>query len=388
MTRSSAPPEPRTVLYVTERSDFFGGGQRSLRDLLSVLDRRLYRPIVILPEDGPLAFALRADGVVTRLLPLPRLGPGSLLEAPLALKALASLARRRGAVLLHSDAPRAALYAGLVARLLRLPHVWHVRASRPSSETADRALAALARRIVAVSEAAARRSRALRRSPRVAVVPTGIQAAALFDRATARTRLGLPQRATVLGVVGRLEKDKGGEDAIAALARLPAADPSWLLVFVGAPGEDAAYVPYLERQASNLGLGEKVRFCGPRSDAAALLPGFDVLLHPSHHEALPRVLIEALQAGVPVVAAAAGGSAEVIEDGVCGLLVPPRDPEALAAAAARLLGDEGLRSACIAAGTERARVRFGIETMARRIEAIYAELLASATSAAPVGAVS
>jgi glycosyltransferase involved in cell wall biosynthesis len=376
------------VLYVTERADFFGGGQRSLRDLLSVLDRSRYRPIAVLPDDGPLAFALRADDVVTRFVPLPRLAAGSLVAAPKALLTLVGLARRKKAVLLHSDAPRAALYAGLAARLLRLPHLWHVRASRPSSETADRVLASLATRIVAVSQAAARRSLAFRRARRVAVVPTGIAAANPFDRDAARARLRLPREGTILGLIGRLEKDKGGEEAIAAFARLHAVDPSRLLVFVGGPGEDPADAASLQAAAEGSGLGASVIFAGPRPDASALFPAFDLLLHPSHHEALPRVLIEALQAGVPVVASSAGGSVEVIEDGVCGLVVPPRHPEALAQAAARLLGDERLRSACIAAGRERARTRFDIEAMARALEAIYADLLLPLGATAPLGATS
>jgi glycosyltransferase involved in cell wall biosynthesis len=376
------------VLYVTERADFFGGGQRSLRDLLSVLDRSLYRPIAILPDDGPLAFALRADDVPTRFVPLPRLAPGSLLAAPRALLALVGLARRKGAVLLHSDAPRGALYAGLAARILRVPHLWHVRASHPSSEAADRVLASLATRIVAVSQPAARRSAAFRRARHVAVVPTGIAAATPFDRDAARVRLGLPRQGTILGLVGRLEKDKGGAEAIAAFARLRAADPSRLLVFVGGPGADPAEAAALQALAEGLGLGASVIFAGPRPEAAALFPAFDLLLHPSHHEALPRVLIEALRAGVPVVASSAGGSVEVIEDGVGGLVVPPRHPEALAQAATRLLGDAALRSACIAAGTERARTRFDIEAMARALEAIYADLLLPLGAAAPLGATS
>jgi glycosyltransferase involved in cell wall biosynthesis len=388
LARSSAPPEPRAVLYVTERADFFGGGQRSLRDLLAVLDRSRYRPIAVLPQDGPLAFALRADGVPTRFVPLPRLGPGSILAAPRALRDLVALARRKEAVLLHSDSPRGALYAGVAARLMRLPHVWHVRASRPSSETADRLLTSLARKVIAVSQAAARRSAALRRAAHVAVVPTGIDAAQLFDRESARTRLGLASRGTVLGVVGRLEADKGGEDALAAFARLHAADPGRVLVFVGAPGEDAGYALSLQHRTETLGLVDRVVFAGSRPDAAALLPAFDLLLHPSRHEALPRVLIEALLSGVPVVAAAAGGTCEVIEDGVGGMLVAPRDPEGLARAAERLLGDGPLRDACIAAGTERARTRFDLDAMARAIETIYEEILAPDVASTPVGAVS
>ena len=369
-------PERRVVLFVSERADFFGGGQRSLRDLARSLRGTRFEPVVVLPGEGPLAAALAADGIATRALPLPPIAGGALFAAPRALAALASLALRTGADLLHSDSPRTALYAGTAAGLLDRPHLWHVRASRPSSEFADAARLALCDLAVAVSKAAAERSAALRRSPRVRIVPTGVPPPDCLPRPEARARLGLPAEGFVAGMVGRLEEDKGIEEAVEALPALRAARPGARLVLLGdaEPGQ----AERMRRLAAERGVSDALHLPGGREAAAPLLLAFDLLLHPSRHEAMPRALLEALHAGVPVVAAAVGGIPEAIEDGVSGLLVPPRDPAGLGAAAARLARDPALAASLAGAGGERARRLFSLERMTAAVQDLYGEILGDA----------
>src|SRR5262249_49175743 len=107
--------------------------------------------------------------------------------------------------------------------------------------------------------------------------------------------------------------------------------------------------------------GGGVLFAGEVPGAARLLKAFDLLLHPSRHEALPRAVIEALFASVPVVATAVGGVPEIVETGRSGLLVAPGDAQALAEAAAALARDEHLRARLAAAGLDRARRAFTLE---------------------------
>jgi len=359
------------VLLVSERADFFGGGQRSLLDLAAALQAGArFAPLVVLPEEGPLGAALAAAGVVVRRLPLPAVRGGALFATPRALADLARLAREAGAALLHSDSPRTALYAGTAARLLGRPHLWHVRASVGSSAFADAALLALSDRVVAVSRAAARRSPPLARSSRLSVIPTGIAPPVCLPRREARLLLGLEPEGYVVGVVGRVEPDKGGEEAVASLPLLRLARPEARLVFVGRD-TGGSHAERLGEIARSLGLGDAVRFAGPRDAAAPLLSAFDLLIHPSRHEALPRVVLESLHAGVPVVATAVGGVPEAIEDGVCGLLVPPRDPEQLGAASARLASDADFAARLVSAGRERARTRFSLAAMTEALEDLY-----------------
>ncbi|HET8945777.1 MAG TPA: glycosyltransferase family 4 protein [Candidatus Polarisedimenticolia bacterium] len=369
------------ILFVSERADFFGGGQRSLFDLARALRSARpgavppCEPLVLLPGDGPLAAACAGAGIATAFLPLPPVAGGALFAAPRALASLARLAHRHDVDLFHSDSPRTALYAGTAAGLLDRPHLWHVRASRPSSEFADAALLALSDLVVAVSRAAARRSAALTRSPRVRVVPTGLAPPACRPRSEARALLRVPEDAFVAGVVGRVEPDKGVEEAVAALPLVRDIRPDAHLVFVGPVDEASPCARDLMRLAERQGVAPAVRLAGGRDDAATLLSAFDVLLHPSRHEALPRAVLEALHAGIPVVAAAVGGVPEAIADGRSGLLVPPGHATALGEAARRLARDPALASSLAAAGRERARTLFSLEGMTAAIAAIYDELL-------------
>jgi glycosyltransferase involved in cell wall biosynthesis len=366
---------------VSERADFYGGGQRSLLDLATILAEAGARPVVVLSGRGPLGDALGRAGIAVRHLPLPPVRPARGMVAMRTVRALASLARAEGAAILHSDAPRAALYAGLAARLAGRAHVWHLRASVGGPPFADRLLVRLSHRIIAVSLAAARRSAALRHAPHVRVVPTGIRPPDVLDRRTARALLDLPQDTLVVGIVGRVEPDKGGDDALAVLAGLREAVPGTVLAFLGAADREAPWPMTLRLRASALGILDGVRFAGERPEAARLLRAFDLILHPSRHEALPRVLIEAAHAGVPAAAYAVGGVPEVVEDGLTGLLAPARDIAALGAAALRLSGDLVLRRDMGRAAARRAADRFSLEAMGRAVREVHSEAAGAAGGA-------
>jgi glycosyltransferase involved in cell wall biosynthesis len=367
---------------MTERADFFGGGQRSLLDLARALRVSPFPPIVVLPGPGPLTTSLHAAAIETRLLPLPPPGLLRLVPIMATLRAIVGLVRRENVAVLHSDSPRAALYAGLASRLTRRPHLWHLRASVTRSPLSDRVILALTDRVVAVSHAAAARSAPVARFRAKDVVPTGVPITPRLEMAEARRVLGLPGDAFILGVVGRVEPDKGGDDAIAAFAALRTAQPTALLAFLGAFDECGSWMAALRRRAAETGLEDGIRFLGERSDAARHLGAFDLILHPSRHEALPRVLIEALQAGVPAVAYAVGGVPEVIEDARTGVLVAPGDARALAAAVVALAANPMRRGRLARAGPARARERFSIESMSASLTGIYSDL----AGIAPAGA--
>lgn len=378
-----SPPDPRRVLLVGERADFYGGGQRSLLDLARALGRSAFQPVVVLPGPGPLAEALRSESFQVHHLPLPRVSPlhaGRLLGS---VHRLAGLARAEGIAILHSDAPRAALHAGLAARLIGARHVWHLRSSQAGARGVDRLLVRLSDQVIAVSRAAANRSAALRRAPRVAVIPTGIRPPDFLDRRTARAILDLPHDRLIVGVVGRVEEDKGGADALAVLKRLKLGTPAPWLAFLGASEPESPFARALVEQANALGIADRVRFTGDRPDAARLFRAFDLILHPSRHEALPRVLIEALWASVPVAAYGVGGVPEVLGTGTeaGGLMAPPRRTEALARIAERLALDPDLRGALGVVGLARARERFSIDRMRAAILACYESLVPAAPGA-------
>jgi glycosyltransferase involved in cell wall biosynthesis len=115
---------------------------------------------------------------------------------------------------------------------------------------------------------------------------------------------------------------------------------------------------------------------GYREDVAAALSAADVLLHPTHADALPSALMEAMAAGVPVIATAVGGIPEIVADGITGMLVPaPPDPAAVAGALEPLVADAALRARLGAAGRVRYGQQFTAEAWARRLRAVYDEIL-------------
>jgi len=145
--------------------------------------------------------------------------------------------------------------------------------------------------------------------------------------------------------------------------------PGTRFVLIG----DGRQRPKLEQQVRELGLEQNFLFLGYHKDVPELLPCFDVSVLPSTAEGLPNVVLEAMAAGIPVVATAVGGTVEILEDGVCGLLVPPRDPEALAKAILRILQEPSLAEQLARAGQERVRAYFNFDRLLLELKELYEE---------------
>lgn len=180
--------------------------------------------------------------------------------------------------------------------------------------------------------------------------------------------LAIPAGAPVVTVVAALRPPKGHAVALAAWPAVLAAVPEARLLLVGSGPQEAA----LRAQARSLAIADRVVFAGLRGDVPQLLAASTLALLPTWTEALPTALAEAAAAGVPAVASAVGGVPEVVADGSSGLLVPPGDPAALAAAVTRLLCDDGRRAAMGQAARALAERRFDAVRWATRLRAGYA----------------
>jgi L-malate glycosyltransferase len=182
--------------------------------------------------------------------------------------------------------------------------------------------------------------------------------------------------APAVGVCGRLVPEKGVDVFLDAVAELAPRFPGAVFPVVG----DGPLRDELQARAHDLGLGDRVPFAGLRGDCRALLPHLDVLAVPSRSEGTPLTIVEAMLAGVPIVAAAVGGIPQQIEDGRTGLLVRPEDPAALAAAVALVVDDPNLAARLTEAARAHARVEFHPDTMLRRLDAVYAAATAPAVA--------
>jgi glycosyltransferase involved in cell wall biosynthesis len=191
---------------------------------------------------------------------------------------------------------------------------------------------------------------------------------AKVDSAAVRRLRGSARR--VVGIVARLAEQKGIDTLLDALPRLLDATPDTHLLVVGDGPSRAA----LEARARRLGIATAVDFLGYRSDVEAIYAALDIMVMPSRHEGFGLAFIEAMAMGVPVVGARVVGSVDAVHDGITGLLVPPDDSAALAAAILRLFEDPQLRRRIVDEARRWVRCHCSREGMARRIEALYASL--------------
>jgi len=236
----------------------------------------------------------------------------------------------------------------------------------------------LAHRILVNSEAIRGHilSRDAAHAGKIVVIKNGISP--LADSAEASTlrdglcrELEIDRDSKLIGMVARLQPVKGHRFFLEAAARVIDKEPKAQLALIG----DGPLKGDIEDQAARLGIKERVHMLGDRTDAARLVAAFDLLVLASLHEGLPNAVMEAMAAGVPVVATAVGGTKELITDGKTGYLVPPADAEALGERIAFVLANESDRMRVAASGRQFINAEFGIERMVRSVEELYDELM-------------
>ena len=203
---------------------------------------------------------------------------------------------------------------------------------------------------------------------RVVSIPTGVDLARFRrgDRAAARAATGLPANAKIVGIVATLRSWKGHRYLLQAVAQLRR--PEVLLAVVGDGPQRAA----LEALAAELGLGDGVRFAGNQADVAPWMQALDVFCLPSYaNEGVPQALMQAMACGLPVVTTPVGSIAEIVTDGVTGLIVPPQNAHVLAASIASLLDDDAARHALGERAANVALARFGDAQMVERMLEVF-----------------
>jgi len=188
---------------------------------------------------------------------------------------------------------------------------------------------------------------------------------------SADSPLELPDGARVLLGVGRLVPQKGYDVALRAFTELRVRHPDALLVILGEGTER----DQLEQLGRELDLGSSLLLPGRAGDVTAWLRRAELLVHPARWEGFGLVLLEAMLAGLPVVASRVSAIPEIVADGESGLLVPPDDPDALAAALEQVLADGALARNLGESGLARARNEFSVERMARATAAVYRRVL-------------
>lgn len=366
--------EPIRVLWLAK-----GLGQGGMERLLVAQarfgDRELfdYRAAYLVERPYTVIDDLRELGV-----PVQRLGRGTATD-PRWLVDLLRIIRRERIDVVHTHSP---LPAALSRPLLRaLPHRPRLVYSEHNSwdrygtatRMANRMTFGLDDARIAVSDPA-RDSAPPRLRERTRTLVHGIDIAAVrehrADRLTARQELGIDDSTVVVGIVANLRASKAYPVLLRAAVQVLGAHPDTVFLSVGqGPLRDE-----LLREHERLRLGDRFRFIGYRADVPSVMSAFDVFTLSSNQEGIPVALMEASALGLPVVATAVGGVPSVVAEGFNGLLVPPREPHALAEALSRVVGSAELR-AQLSRGSVATADRFDAAAAVRNIEAAYAQVL-------------
>jgi len=367
-----------------------GGTEGQALALVRRIDRRKYDPFVVaLAGGGELEAEYRSAGVPVAVLGYAGISPSrgngwrTVADSVRCVRRLASLLREGKAGIVHAWLPAANALAPLAARIAGGSRV--VVGKRTLSEyKARHRLAAsaesfgnrLADVVLVNSEAVLRDVEKTERhwEGKIRKIYNGVEPLppwAPGEKEAFRRRERLPMGGAVATCLSNFYPYKGHKDLVDAAARIAPRVPGVTFLLVG---RDSGTMEATREAVLRAGLAGNVRFLGNRTDVGDILRASDLLVHPSHEEGFSNAVLEAMAAGLPVVASRVGGNPEAVEDGVTGLLVPPREPEPLAAAMAELLGDGERRKRMGEAGRARALDRFSVDRMVAEMEALYESL--------------
>ncbi|MRR08908.1 glycosyltransferase family 1 protein [bacterium] len=386
----------KTRVLFFDHVPFLGGAEQSLLDILRGLDRDRFEPVLLVTSPGPLAERARAMGIPVRSIDIPEavlrrkryairfLSPRSFRDAlrllPVVVR-LALLCRRERIDVVHTNTLKAHLIGGLAGRLCGCRVVWHFRdiLVRPGLRRLIVWLSrCLSDRVIAISGAVKDQLGAGYPAGRVDVVYNAIDGeevrrlAATGDARAVRRELGVPPGARLVGMVGQIARWKGQEHFVRAAALLAPRFPDAVFVLVGEVLFDEwEYKTEVIRLIRELRMADRIILPGHHQDVLSHIGALAALAHCSvEPEPFGRIVIEAMALGVPVVAARGGAIDEIITDGKTGIMVPPGDARALAAALAMLLERSGRAAALGAAARDMIGQRFSMAAMVARINGV------------------
>ena len=394
-----APSHKFRILFVSHTAEL-NGAERMLLSVLRELDRRTFTPYLVVPRSGPLLIEAEEAGVPTAVVPMKwwLTDQRRAWKQPLAwlwnLRAVFRLKKLIGEkdVSLVCSNSAAALGGALAARLARRPHVWVIHEilsdERPllsyffGNKRLVRTICRWSRRVVVNSLASAR---AFQGVGSVDVVYNGVS---LPPGGRSRDsglgqRLGLKRGDRVVGVVGKIAPEKGQLELVRAVGLAGRRLKGLKLLIVGAAA-DPRTMASLHREIQGLGLEDRVVLAGYVEDVFSALRLMDALVSASRVESFGRTAIEAMAAGIPVLAVRTGGLPEVIQHGKNGFLVESGSPEFLAAAIEKFytLKKAGV-AAVVRAGRRTVAERFRIEPQVRKLERIFRDVLSEAGKERP-----
>jgi len=359
----------KNVLHLCESSDT-GGAESILISLVEGLDKNRYRSVVCLLSDGWLKVELEKRRIETVVIPQPHSFD------VLWLIRVYRFLKDRGIHVMHSHEFATNVYASVLSSLTGVPVV---ATAHGKNYYGDKWRRRVAYRFVARQSTMVAVSADLKRflmerigipAGDIRVVHNGIDLsryAVHEGNNDVEAELGISAGQPVIGTVGNLFAVKGQTYLLRACKRLAGEFPTFVLLIAG----EGDQLDLLRKEASVLGISGNVKFLGFRDDVPSLLQAMDVFVLPSLSEGLPLSVLEALALEKPIVATNVGGVPEIMEDGVTGYLVPPRNPDVLSEKIRLLLRHPDIASEMGRAGRKRVEEAFSLKQMIQEYQLVY-----------------
>jgi len=368
--------KPLNILYLSSFEDDGRGGQKSLLNLVSNLDRQAFKAHVVVPaENGSLGKKLKNRDVEVSVIGFPKVIDYRVILKIRAFWKLFNLVNKFQIDIIHSDGPRNTFYAGIVGRLKSIPLVWHVRAS--NRDRYDRLLYSLSSKIILVADALRSRFITNGNDKKFVTIHNGVDLSKFRPQEHdkfVRQKYNIDNNELLISVTARIEGLKGQKYLIEACGKLKNRIKNFHIMLAGEV-TNFSYLRECQDKADEFGINDRLIFAGQLENVRQLLNATDIFVSPSLFEAFPRSVIEAMAAGKPVIATNVGGCSEAFEDKISGFLVPAKDSGALADKILLLAKSRILREKIGSEARSRVEKMFEIGDKVKQTEKLYYEVL-------------
>ncbi len=367
------------ILYLTDTGNIIGGGEISLLNLLENINQSKFNPHVVMPQSGDFTEKVKQLGVGVNILELKKVkNPLNIFFSLRRINRLCGIIKQQKIGLIHSNSTGGiAFLGGMAARIMKIPFIWHVRIIN-SAGPLDIIQCVLSTKIIVISEAVEKRFWWIPVTKKIVTIYNGVNTDNFKEQREMnfRDEIGCKEDDFLVGTIGRFIPLKGYEYFIKAAKIILEKAPNAKFLIVGLDyDKENRYLSYLKKLTRDLELKDKIIFLGEREDVPQILSSLDVFVFTSIGESFGRVLIEAMGCAKPVVAFRSGGVPEIVEEGLTGFLVSPKDSRKMAEKIIYLLNNKEIRQKIGQAGRLRAERLFDIKAHVKRVEDLYLSLI-------------
>lgn len=365
------------ILYLHNES-VMGGAEISLLNLVKRLNKELFIPHFVCSKEGPFTDELRKIEIFPDFVQFPSIRWPNPVQICNTIRSLIDIIKKKQINLIHSNQPRSNLFGAIAAKIKTIPIVWHERCLERGRFDSDNIFSFLPDRIICNSGAVRGRFTKRKIDTKIRTIINGVDLREFnpeLNGSIIRKEFNIDEDEPIIGTIGRIDPEKGYECFLES-ARIILQDfKNVRFLVVGGAFNNPSLEGSLYEMSVEKGIDKKTIFTGFRRDIPQLLASMDVVVLPSGIDACSRVLFESMAMRKPLVAANAGGTPEIVQDGITGLLVKPGDSSGMAKCIKKLLDDKYLAEQYGNAGRKRVETMFTIERNTRETENVYLELL-------------